>query len=389
MKHGSKGRSFCVLAAVAVVGCDPIIGIEDTSASAGRDAGASDGRAWKLDPVHVKPAVPKPNVAADASVDAAITHAMDSGSDARDDVASNRPKHPGDHKPPPADETNDSDGGDDETDGGGVGAGDVRAPSEFAGLVFWLDAARGVESSGLAGNMTVGHWNDRSSQGNHAAQADVAHQPMLLAGAVNSLPAIRFNGHGSYLEVGDSTSLDLSTDDFVVVMVAAWDNVTANDMSAAGDSWGYGLLMAKQTYGSPEGGFVMFANAYAQAGSYLEGRLWFIVGDPQIDPPLYATASVNDQLNDGQFRVYSARRNEQTMIQARVNGAPVGEGTIPSALNLSAPGQPMRIGGQADPNLKQSLSGAISEIVIIRGSTSDSDLEQLERHFNRKYQLWQ
>jgi hypothetical protein len=393
-----RGISFrCLLGALVagmMIGCDAIIGIENTAVSAGhgQDAGPSDAPTWSFDPklVHWPAVAPSP-IGGDASVDAAAAHTVDSGSDSGSDAGSDMTIADAGHRPDkpldPMMGADDGDGGDDDADGG-FGAGDVRAPSEFSGLVMWLDAARGVEVSGLAGNWNVSHWNDRSSNANHAGQSDVERQPRLLTAAANNLPAVEFNGHDNYLMVQDSTSLDLDTDDFAIVMVAAWDNVTTGDPSPAGETWGYGMLIAKQHEEQPNGGFVMFANADVRSNGFYEGRLWFIVGDAEVVPQLYATASVNDDLNDGAFRVYSARRTESTTMEVRVNGVAVGQETIPSALSVSAPGQPMRIGGQTDLNIKQPLSGMISEIVIVRGATSDAELSQLEMYFNRKYQLW-
>lgn len=387
-----------LIAMMAAIGCDTILGIENTSVSVDRepDAGGFQARKWILDPNRTGGTEPRrrSDASSDGPADASSNTAMDSGAvtDSGKPHDGGNPRDTGaiammgtgGNYPIDNGNTGEGDGGDDD---GGVGGGRILLPSEFSGLVLWLDAARGVTTSGLGGNKTVGRWYDQSGHGNDAAQNALEKQPRLLTGAVNNLPAVEFNGHSSFLSIEDSASLDPNTDDFVIVMVAAWDNVTAADTTPAGETWGYAVLINKQYEEDPYGGVALLANAFVTDSSNnttLEGRLWGFVGDSKVYP--YNVMSATEQ-NDGRFRAYGLRRTETTTIEARVNGA-VEQQTIPGDVSVSAPGRPLLIGGHDGNYVKQFLSGAISEIVIIRGSTSNAELEQLERYLNRKYQLW-
>ncbi len=59
-----------------------------------------------------------------------------------------------------------------------------------AGLQLWLKADAGVDTL----NGSVSRWHDQSGHGNDAIQADMARQPLLVAGALNGKPVLRFDG---------------------------------------------------------------------------------------------------------------------------------------------------------------------------------------------------
>ncbi len=65
----------------------------------------------------------------------------------------------------------------------------VLTPS-VAGLQLWLKSDQGVILNGT----TVNRWVDQSGNGNDAIQADASRQPLLVAGALNGKPVLRFDG---------------------------------------------------------------------------------------------------------------------------------------------------------------------------------------------------
>jgi hypothetical protein len=70
--------------------------------------------------------------------------------------------------------------------------GQSRAQSSIptAGLQLWLRADAGVDTL----NGTVSRWHDQSGSGNDAIQASASRQPVLVVGALNGKPAVRFDG---------------------------------------------------------------------------------------------------------------------------------------------------------------------------------------------------
>ena len=72
----------------------------------------------------------------------------------------------------------------------------VELPRE--GLVLHLDAARVAEAD-VADSGKVSRWQDLSGRENHLEQPDTERQPVLISGALNDLPVLRFSGN-EYLD---------------------------------------------------------------------------------------------------------------------------------------------------------------------------------------------
>ena len=70
--------------------------------------------------------------------------------------------------------------------------GQSRAQSSIptAGLQLWLRADVGVDTL----NGTVSRWHDQSGNGNDAIQASASRQPLLVAGRLNGMPVVSFDG---------------------------------------------------------------------------------------------------------------------------------------------------------------------------------------------------
>lgn len=89
------------------------------------------------------------------------------------------------------------------------GSGVAAAPS---GATLWLKADAGVtlESSRVA------QWNDQSGNNNHAVQGTSSRRPVLVSGAVNGKPTLRFDSADDYLTVRNSASLNFGSGSFSV-----------------------------------------------------------------------------------------------------------------------------------------------------------------------------
>ena len=86
------------------------------------------------------------------------------------------------------------------------------------GLLLQLRADVGVTAGG-AGKVSA--WADQSGNNNNAAQATSANRPLLVQGACNGRPVIRFDGSTSWMSVADSASYKLASIVAVVVCRAA------------------------------------------------------------------------------------------------------------------------------------------------------------------------
>lgn len=73
---------------------------------------------------------------------------------------------------------------------GGGGPVGISSPLDISDCKFWSNGANVVQTSAIISQMT-----DLSGNNNHATQATVANQPVLIASSLNSLPAVKFNGN--------------------------------------------------------------------------------------------------------------------------------------------------------------------------------------------------
>src|SRR5262249_38983176 len=85
------------------------------------------------------------------------------------------------------------------------------------GLVLWLKADDGVATNT---DGVVTDWADQSPNLNDAAQHDTTLAALLVPGAVNGKPALRFDGVDDYMEIANSASLQPLAGDWTVFFVA-------------------------------------------------------------------------------------------------------------------------------------------------------------------------
>lgn len=89
----------------------------------------------------------------------------------------------------------------------------------FEDLLLWLKADAGLTQIGT--NTAVNVWADQSGRDNHATQPTAANQPAWIAGALNGLPAIRFDGVNSYLGTTNFLKGTTGAEVLAVLKVAA------------------------------------------------------------------------------------------------------------------------------------------------------------------------
>lgn len=82
----------------------------------------------------------------------------------------------------------------------------VFDPAALQGMLLWYAADAGIVAN--AGD-SISQWSDQSGNANHATQAAITSQPMLVGDVplLNHLPAVRFDGLNDYMEFAEEDSI--------------------------------------------------------------------------------------------------------------------------------------------------------------------------------------
>jgi hypothetical protein len=238
------------------------------------------------------------------------------------------------------------------------------SPANLAGLVLWLDAARGVTENGA----TVSAWADQSSAKNNASAAPK--EPAVVNAGIGGLPAMHFDGGGAYFSITDSASLQWATGDFLIEAVGRCgppglgllEGVYSKDL----DFMTPGIRL-NVTLSGPDAG----------------------VAVAKISEAIFVQGGVSHAFDMTPHR-YVARRIG-TMLQVSADGAVVGTVDAGATTDTSAIGAPALVGtralvADAAPS-DQFWNGDIAEIVAVKGTTSDADALLLDTYLKQKYGL--
>lgn len=253
----------------------------------------------------------------------------------------------------------------------GTDASEASAPDagfsmkSVSGLVLWLDANKGVTTSGA--NL-VDRWADQSGHGSDAVQANATYKPLARATGLAGMPSVHVEA-GTHLTVADSPVLEVGVGDFYIGIVFSYDGVGA---------LGYGLVFSKQDANYPFAGPGIFANFVLPMPSTTIG------GQVDIATGHYVTTTTTS-LNDGKARLFGFAR-KVGLISVRLDGqeqATAATGNI----NGDAPGRPIFIGAQLQPQgVIQELKGDIAEIVMVT-NPQQKDIPAIEAYLMTKYSL--
>jgi hypothetical protein len=223
-------------------------------------------------------------------------------------------------------------------------------------LQLWLKADAGITTG--PGD-TVVQWTDQTPQGNNAAALDEFVAPVVVANAVNGLPAIRFDGLDDYLEVPDSDSLSF-TGDLTTFFIVKMDDFTT-----------YRSVWAKTSNNLPAP-----TDFYTLPGS----------GIPQVyrgDGAAIATAVQGARpLRAGQFDLVGFSTTGATLTHF-LNGAPNGTGT--ATTTTADLDRPLYIGTRDDSVTR--LSGDLAELLVYDTTLSPADLQSVQTYLASRYGL--
>jgi hypothetical protein len=237
-------------------------------------------------------------------------------------------------------------------------------PSNAAtSLAGWWKADAGVTAGGGG---AVSAWADQSGNGNNAAQATSGSQPVRVTGAVNSLPAIEFDGVDDFLAVPDANTLDLAATGISVFAVLSPD-----------------------TYGSLSGQARVSA-VVEKAGVATSYRL-DLRDEVGANPPAvlaglaYDNGAVSRSSNNAvplsRYSILAALAGPNAQgAGLYVNGTSVGaiSGTV-GADTATA----LVLGGSAG----RYVDGRVAEVVLYSGPLSVADRQRVEGYLAHRYGL--
>jgi hypothetical protein len=261
------------------------------------------------------------------------------------------------------------------SDGGGKAPAEGDAswsPADLSGLVLWLDAHVGLA---YVPATSLVSWRDQSTYHNNAigsASIDPA--------AINGHPAVHFDGDfdssTAYLNVVDAPSLRWGTVSFTVAAVL--EHTTPTDAPHR-----VGAIYSKQWESEiPFTGVSLWGNTYTNSGLLAElansgdaevstSRTGFNDGVPFV-VVLYRAAASSEPDGGASMTLF-------------VNGADAGAGTGRAyGIDVTTTAYPARIGGT---QYGQNLRGDIAEVVALRGSRTDKELQQLQTYLMNKYAI--
>ena len=248
-------------------------------------------------------------------------------------------------------------------------------PAALKSLVLWLDASKGVTQA----NNKVSKWLDQTSNHNDASQGTLARQPALGANVINALPALHFDkgnnqGGGNGLQIADGPSLQWSTGDFFIAIVARFDNKPADGLSL-----GTGPFFIKA--GNNQGAAVAFYANIPQFQNQQQTVLLGLEGLVRGAQQNGQTVTVGTAYNTATAHIFVVERVGNS-INLRVDGAQVST-AVTSGQNIDAVGANAFIG--ADGNFGSRLNGDIAEVMATKATLAVADRTGLEGYLKARY----
>jgi hypothetical protein len=213
-------------------------------------------------------------------------------------------------------------------------------------LKLRLRADQGVTVSGSL----VSEWDDISGKGNNATQSTGANQPIYIAGAMNNMPVIRFNGSSSKLTLPTSTALGIQSNPYEMFIVAKSNSSNVQ--------------------------FLISGNANEQFEYHLNGDAgarFIPISSTFIDE------GTTGSYTDGNAHVFSARANSSGGA-VRIDGI---EGGTSLANILSSNSGALQLGVRSDGTYY--FNGDIAEVILYNTVLSETDRSTVEHYLADRY----
>lgn len=230
-------------------------------------------------------------------------------------------------------------------------------PLAFSGCVLWLDASDTSTITTTGSDVTL--WEDKSGQGNDAAQDGAAAMPQSGNNTINGLNVIDFTSASSErLTLGQPASLDFlpTIDEFTLIIIAKYGN-TATEV-IFGKAGSTSTLRQYMVYEANTGMYrSVIGGAFNSANSDFSGAAHVFVT---------AVSTVNNETSvDGTFLVSN------------------------SILSASSNANDVLIGGRraddANGGLSLPYNGDIAEIIVYNEFKDNGGLAALTRELKTKW----
>jgi hypothetical protein len=234
-----------------------------------------------------------------------------------------------------------------QTGPGGVG--------NSASNVLWLRADNGVSVAGTA----VTTWADRSGNGHVASPPGATAQPACMAGAVNGLPAVSFDGTDDQLHIPDAASLDLTQWD--LFMVAAESAPKANNC------W-----LSKGSSTQPD--YAMWSDLTGAVNMPIYSAFW------GLNPASTAAGVTNAAFNVLQYRTPILGFGRVLYKNAAVAFGPAWSPLLVPAVN----NQPLCLGSTSDAS-GWFLNGRMAELILYNAPVNTAQQIIVENYLAAKY----
>lgn len=224
--------------------------------------------------------------------------------------------------------------------------------SQF-GLSMWIDATA-IDNIERDVDNKISLVQDRTSFLRHLNQPTQLNKPTFVLSAINSLPAIRFNGINQFLNMADPTLSWLNTSSFTIFYVATKTAQASNSFVLGGTAAGTRSNLA---------------SGYTASNTY---RVVFGNDDASTIVPVKTV---------GQPELYNISFNATTLERkVRRNGTVVGLGSSGGSLagmTGQAIGRYLTTYGQFD----------LGEMIIYNRTLSDYETGQVERDLISKWTI--
>ncbi len=213
-------------------------------------------------------------------------------------------------------------------------------------LVVWLRADQGVTSS----SVSVSEWLDLSSNNNKADQSNSSNRPTIVSGAINSNPAIRFNGTSNFLTLPYTHTIGIKDNPYEIFIVAKSSSSNIQFLLS-------GTEIEKYEYhlNGPGVRFIPTTGAYLDKG----------------------TAG---NYTDGNAHIFSARASSSGGA-VRVDGI---DGST-SLNNIQSSSAINLVIGYRGADASYYLNGDIAEVILYNTNLSTSDRSTVEHYLANRY----
>lgn len=223
------------------------------------------------------------------------------------------------------------------------------APTDLPGLAIWLDADDPATITLNGSN--VASWTDKSSNGFIFSQGNAPQQPPLVSAAINSRPALQFDGGDTQgLVASGGVDTGIGTGPFYIAVVAQPANIGVDPYPGffGWPTWDWGFELNSGVW-----------------------NLWGLGGNLLFNtPPVAAPTLV--EVNRDPASVATAVFNGVTDSVSGVRADALGTGTA-------------IMGAAAGPGVSDSWNGLIAEIVIGAGDLTTQQRTDLRNYLAVKW----